>query len=80
MLLDQGLDTERMASCVAYDDAMRQAIRLRHPAADHLTGAELSLRCIRRAYADGDCRQAATFCRSAIEDLRAALASLEARQ
>ena len=51
-----------------------------HQAARHLDGAELSLRCVRRAYAADDCSQAATFCRSAIEDLRAALVALEARQ
>jgi hypothetical protein len=51
-----------------------------HPAARHLDGAELSMRCVRRAYADDNCLQAAAFCRSAIEDLRAALVALEARQ
>jgi hypothetical protein len=35
---------------------------------------------VRRAYADDNCLQAAAFCRSAIEDLRAALVALEARQ
>ena len=60
--------------------AWATALAAAHPAARHLDGAELSLRCVRRAYADDNCLQAAAFCRSAIEDLRAALVALEARQ
>ena len=51
-----------------------------HPAGKHLDAAELSIRCCRRAYIDDKHHQAAVFVRSAIEDLRAALLALEARQ
>jgi hypothetical protein len=51
----------------------KQDMATPHPAANHLDAAELSLRCVRRAYADDNLPQARAFVRSAIEDLQSAL-------